>query len=81
MFLFSVFCCCNAVLSIYDTVPVAAPENVHAVVRNSTLVEVFWDPVPAHLIRGNIKGYKVPYKNRRQCNMCTISSSCTIYVI
>uniref|UniRef100_A0A3P8N9Y5 Neural cell adhesion molecule L1 n=1 Tax=Astatotilapia calliptera TaxID=8154 RepID=A0A3P8N9Y5_ASTCA len=43
-----------------EDLPVAAPENVHAVVRNSTLVEVFWDPVPAHLIRGNIKGYKVP---------------------
>uniref|UniRef100_A0A3Q4HU46 Neural cell adhesion molecule L1 n=1 Tax=Neolamprologus brichardi TaxID=32507 RepID=A0A3Q4HU46_NEOBR len=44
-----------------EDLPVAAPENVHAVVRNSTLVEVFWDPVPAHLIRGNIKGYKVSY--------------------
>uniref|UniRef100_A0A669DL83 Neural cell adhesion molecule L1 n=1 Tax=Oreochromis niloticus TaxID=8128 RepID=A0A669DL83_ORENI len=44
-----------------EDLPVAAPENVHAVVRNSTLVEVFWDPVPSHLIRGNLKGYKVSY--------------------
>uniref|UniRef100_A0A669D4E9 Neural cell adhesion molecule L1 n=1 Tax=Oreochromis niloticus TaxID=8128 RepID=A0A669D4E9_ORENI len=51
-----------------EDLPVAAPENVHAVVRNSTLVEVFWDPVPSHLIRGNLKGYKVHYKNHRQCN-------------
>ncbi|XP_072242292.1 neuronal cell adhesion molecule-like isoform X14 [Leuresthes tenuis] len=41
--------------------PVAAPENVHAVVLSSTQAEVHWDPVPHHLIRGHLKGYKVYY--------------------
>ncbi|GAA6223960.1 neuronal cell adhesion molecule-like isoform X8 [Lates japonicus] len=41
--------------------PVAAPENVQAVVLNSTLAEVHWNPVPHRLIRGHLKGYKVTY--------------------
>uniref|UniRef100_A0A4W6FI38 Neuronal cell adhesion molecule n=1 Tax=Lates calcarifer TaxID=8187 RepID=A0A4W6FI38_LATCA len=41
--------------------PVAAPENVQAVVLNSTLAEVHWDPVPHRLVRGHLKGYKVTY--------------------
>ncbi|XP_030588361.1 neuronal cell adhesion molecule-like isoform X2 [Archocentrus centrarchus] len=44
-----------------EDLPIGTPENVHAVVRNSTLAEVFWDPVPSHLIRGHLKGYKVYY--------------------
>lgn len=46
----------------FCTVPVAAPENVQAVVLNSTLAEVHWDPVPHRLVRGHLKGYKVQYK-------------------
>ncbi|XP_075326360.1 neuronal cell adhesion molecule-like isoform X15 [Odontesthes bonariensis] len=41
--------------------PVTAPENVHAAVVSSTKAEVHWDPVPHHLIRGHLKGYKVYY--------------------
>ncbi|KAG8012788.1 Neuronal cell adhesion molecule [Nibea albiflora] len=44
-----------------EDLPVAAPENVHSIVRNSTLVEVHWDPVPSKLIRGHLKGFKVYY--------------------
>ncbi|XP_028286324.1 neuronal cell adhesion molecule-like isoform X11 [Parambassis ranga] len=44
-----------------EDLPIAAPENVQAVVLNSTLAEVHWDPVPSHLIRGHLKGYKVYY--------------------
>ncbi|XP_075945500.1 neuronal cell adhesion molecule-like isoform X3 [Anarhichas minor] len=44
-----------------EDLPVAAPENVQAVLLNSTLAEVHWDPVPSKLIRGHLKGYKVYY--------------------
>ncbi|KAM6927029.1 neuronal cell adhesion molecule-like isoform 2-T3 [Lycodopsis pacificus] len=44
-----------------EDLPVAAPENVQAMLLNSTLAEVHWDPVPAKLIRGHLKGYKVYY--------------------
>ncbi|XP_040018292.1 neuronal cell adhesion molecule isoform X1 [Gasterosteus aculeatus] len=44
-----------------EDLPVAAPDNVQAVLLNSTLAEVHWDPVPAKLIRGHLKGYKVYY--------------------
>lgn len=43
-------------------VPAAAPENVQAIVLNSTVAEVHWDPVPSKLIRGHLKGYKVQNK-------------------
>ncbi|XP_062277341.1 neuronal cell adhesion molecule-like isoform X7 [Scomber scombrus] len=48
-----------------EDLPVAAPENVHVVVLNSTLVEVHWDAVPHKLIRGYLKGYKVYYWRER----------------
>ncbi|XP_038164817.1 neuronal cell adhesion molecule-like isoform X22 [Cyprinodon tularosa] len=44
-----------------EDLPTAAPANVQAVVLNSTLVELRWDPVPSHLIRGHIQGYKINY--------------------
>lgn len=48
-----------------EDLPVAAPENVQAMILNSTLVEVHWNPVPAKLIRGHLKGYKVYYWRER----------------
>nr|XP_043891442.1 neuronal cell adhesion molecule-like isoform X24 [Solea senegalensis] len=48
-----------------EDLPVAAPEMVQAVVLNSTLAEVHWEPVPHKLIRGQIKGYKVYYWKER----------------
>ncbi|XP_039988696.1 neuronal cell adhesion molecule-like isoform X2 [Xiphias gladius] len=48
-----------------EDLPVTAPENVQAVVLNSTLAEVHWDPVPHKLIRGHLKGYKVYYWRER----------------
>ncbi|XP_042351445.1 neuronal cell adhesion molecule-like isoform X5 [Plectropomus leopardus] len=48
-----------------EDLPVAAPENVQAVLLNSTLAEVHWDPVPSRLIRGHLKGYKVYYWRER----------------
>ncbi|KAM7414914.1 hypothetical protein PAMA_019636 [Pampus argenteus] len=48
-----------------EDLPVAAPENVQALVLNSTLTEVHWDPVPNKLIRGYLKGYKVYYWRER----------------
>lgn len=41
------------------TVPVAAPGNVQAMVLNSTVAEIHWDPVPSKLLRGHLKGFKV----------------------
>lgn len=41
------------------TVPVAAPDNVQAMVLNSTVAEIHWDPVPSKLLRGHLKGFKV----------------------
>lgn len=58
--MFPVVLSCCVVLLVYCTVPSAAPKNVHAVVLNSTLAEVHWDAVPHELIRGYLKGYKVP---------------------
>ncbi|XP_032379083.1 neuronal cell adhesion molecule isoform X21 [Etheostoma spectabile] len=48
-----------------EDLPVAAPENVQAVLLNSTLSEVHWDPVPSKSIRGHLKGYKVYYWRER----------------
>ncbi|KAF1386942.1 hypothetical protein PFLUV_G00100080 [Perca fluviatilis] len=48
-----------------EDLPVAAPENVHAMLLNSTLSEVHWDPVPSKSIRGHLKGYKVYYWRER----------------
>ncbi|XP_041652038.1 neuronal cell adhesion molecule-like isoform X9 [Cheilinus undulatus] len=48
-----------------EDLPVAAPDNVQAMVVNSTLAEVYWDPVPSKLIRGHLKGYKVYYWKER----------------
>uniref|UniRef100_A0A665X4K2 Neuronal cell adhesion molecule n=1 Tax=Echeneis naucrates TaxID=173247 RepID=A0A665X4K2_ECHNA len=48
-----------------EDLPAAAPENVQAVVLNSTLAEVHWDPVSHRLIRGHLKGYKVYYWRER----------------
>ncbi|XP_034735549.1 neuronal cell adhesion molecule-like isoform X15 [Etheostoma cragini] len=48
-----------------EDLPVAAPENVQAVLLNSTLSEVHWDPVPPKSIRGHLKGYKVYYWRER----------------
>ncbi|KAL3061245.1 hypothetical protein OYC64_009437 [Pagothenia borchgrevinki] len=44
-----------------EDLPVAAPENVQAMLLNSTLAKVHWEPVPARLIRGHLKGYRVYY--------------------
>ncbi|XP_047451803.1 neuronal cell adhesion molecule-like isoform X12 [Mugil cephalus] len=44
-----------------EDLPIAAPENVQGIALNSSLAEVHWDPVPPHLIRGHLKGYKVYY--------------------
>lgn len=41
------------------TVPMAAPDNVQAMVLNSTVAEIHWDPVPSKLLRGHLKGFKV----------------------
>lgn len=41
------------------TVPVAIPDNVQAIVLNSTVAEIHWDPVPSKLLRGHLKGFKV----------------------
>ncbi|XP_070762983.1 neuronal cell adhesion molecule-like isoform X5 [Enoplosus armatus] len=48
-----------------EDLPLAAPENVQAMVLNSTLAEVHWDPVPSKLIRGHLKGFKVYYWRER----------------
>ncbi|XP_075998263.1 neuronal cell adhesion molecule-like isoform X14 [Genypterus blacodes] len=48
-----------------EDLPVAAPSNVQAMVVNSTLVEVHWDPVSPKLIRGHLRGYKVYYWRQR----------------
>uniref|UniRef100_A0A3Q3JRR3 Neuronal cell adhesion molecule n=1 Tax=Monopterus albus TaxID=43700 RepID=A0A3Q3JRR3_MONAL len=48
-----------------EDLPLAAPENVQALVLNSTVAEVRWDPVPHKLIRGHLKGYKVYYWRER----------------
>ncbi|XP_070829280.1 neuronal cell adhesion molecule-like isoform X9 [Chaetodon trifascialis] len=48
-----------------EDLPVAAPENVQAIVVNSALAEVHWDPVPFKLIRGHLKGFKVYYWRER----------------
>uniref|UniRef100_A0A3Q3XAH8 Neuronal cell adhesion molecule n=1 Tax=Mola mola TaxID=94237 RepID=A0A3Q3XAH8_MOLML len=48
-----------------EDLPVAAPENVQALVVNSTVAEVHWDPVPTKLIRGHLKGFKVYYWKER----------------
>lgn len=37
----------------------AAPDNVQAMVLNSTVAEILWDPVPSKLLRGHLKGFKV----------------------
>lgn len=44
-----------------EDLPIAAPDNVRVNVVNSSLAEVHWDPVPFHLIRGHLRGYKVYY--------------------
>ncbi|XP_060743096.1 neuronal cell adhesion molecule a isoform X6 [Tachysurus vachellii] len=44
-----------------EDLPAAAPENVSVLVKNSTLAEVHWKPVPAHLVRGRLQGYRVYY--------------------
>ncbi|XP_059190436.1 neuronal cell adhesion molecule-like isoform X3 [Centropristis striata] len=51
-----------------EDLPVAAPENVQAMLLNSTLAEVHWDPVPSKLIRGHLKGYKVYYWKEHSLN-------------
>ncbi|CAJ1056296.1 neuronal cell adhesion molecule-like isoform X12 [Xyrichtys novacula] len=48
-----------------EDLPAEAPDNVQAVVVNSTLAEVHWDPVPSKEIRGHLKGYKVYYWRER----------------
>lgn len=63
-FLFA-FSGCPVVFLVCCTVPVAAPQNVQAVVRNSTLAEVHWDPVPHKFIRGHLKGYKVWFNSSK----------------
>uniref|UniRef100_A0A3Q1J809 Neural cell adhesion molecule L1 n=1 Tax=Anabas testudineus TaxID=64144 RepID=A0A3Q1J809_ANATE len=45
-----------------EDLPLAAPRNVQAMVRNSTLAEVHWDPVLPKHTRGHLKGYKVYYR-------------------
>ncbi|KAM4553706.1 neuronal cell adhesion molecule-like isoform 4-T6 [Fundulus diaphanus] len=47
-----------------EDLPLSAPTNVRATVVNSTLAELHWDPVPLHLIRGHVQGYKVYYWRR-----------------
>ncbi|XP_066524778.1 neuronal cell adhesion molecule-like isoform X14 [Hoplias malabaricus] len=48
-----------------EDLPVAAPEKVRVVVQNSTLAEVYWEPVPPNTLRGKLKGYKVYYWKER----------------
>ncbi|CAG08667.1 unnamed protein product, partial [Tetraodon nigroviridis] len=48
-----------------EDLPVAAPDNVQAMVLNSTVAEVHWDPVPSKLLRGHLKGFKVYYWRER----------------
>ncbi|KAK1888492.1 Neuronal cell adhesion molecule [Dissostichus eleginoides] len=51
-----------------EDLPVAAPENVQAMLLNSTLAKVHWEPVPARSIRGHLKGYRVYYWRDRSLN-------------
>ncbi|XP_062849046.1 neuronal cell adhesion molecule-like isoform X1 [Trichomycterus rosablanca] len=44
-----------------EDLPVAAPENVHVMVKNTSFAEVSWDSVPPKLVRGRVQGYKVYY--------------------
>ncbi|KAM9377027.1 neuronal cell adhesion molecule [Pholidichthys leucotaenia] len=44
-----------------EDLPIGVPTNIQVVVYNSSLAEVYWDPVPTHLIRGHLKGYRVYY--------------------
>ncbi|KAI5612378.1 neural cell adhesion molecule L1-like protein precursor, partial [Silurus asotus] len=42
-----------------EDLPDAAPENVHVVVLNSTLIQVSWSPVQQTNLRGHLEGYSV----------------------
>ncbi|KAM9496583.1 neuronal cell adhesion molecule-like isoform 3-T5 [Clarias gariepinus] len=44
-----------------EDLPDAAPENVRIEVKNSTLADVHWKPVPAKSVRGRLQGYRVYY--------------------
>ncbi|XP_037834149.1 neuronal cell adhesion molecule-like isoform X15 [Kryptolebias marmoratus] len=44
-----------------EDLPIGTPDNVKAVVINSTLAKILWDAVPHNSIRGHLKGYKVYY--------------------
>ncbi|XP_056907088.1 neuronal cell adhesion molecule-like isoform X2 [Takifugu flavidus] len=48
-----------------EDLPLAAPDNVQAMVLNSTVAEIHWDPVPSRLLRGHLKGFKVYYWRER----------------
>ncbi|KAI3371155.1 hypothetical protein L3Q82_023780, partial [Scortum barcoo] len=48
-----------------EDLPIGAPGNVQAMVVNSTVAEVHWDPVPPKSIRGHLKGFKVYYWRER----------------
>uniref|UniRef100_A0A8C6UE34 Neuronal cell adhesion molecule n=1 Tax=Neogobius melanostomus TaxID=47308 RepID=A0A8C6UE34_9GOBI len=48
-----------------EDLPLAAPDNVQVQVISSTQAAVHWDAVPAKLLRGHLKGYKVYYWKER----------------
>ncbi|XP_018602887.1 neuronal cell adhesion molecule a isoform X12 [Scleropages formosus] len=45
--------------------PTAPPQGVKALVKNSSLAEVQWVPVPQPLVQGRLKGYTVYYWRER----------------
>lgn len=48
-----------------EDLPLAPPNNVQVQVTSSTQATVHWDPVPSHLLRGHLKGYRVYYWKER----------------
>ncbi|XP_017343000.1 cell adhesion molecule L1-like a [Ictalurus punctatus] len=42
-----------------EDLPIAAPENVHVEVFNSTMLHVSWSPVQQAQLRGHLEGYSV----------------------
>uniref|UniRef100_A0A6Q2XU96 Neuronal cell adhesion molecule n=1 Tax=Esox lucius TaxID=8010 RepID=A0A6Q2XU96_ESOLU len=48
-----------------EDLPIQPPDNVHALVLNSTLAEVRWEPVPVKTVRGHLQGYRVYYWRER----------------
>ncbi|XP_072528298.1 neuronal cell adhesion molecule-like isoform X9 [Salminus brasiliensis] len=48
-----------------EDLPGAAPEIVRVLVHNSTLAEVYWEPIAPKSVRGKLQGYRVFYWKER----------------